>query len=134
MPKYLDENGVAYLWQKVNNKLNNKLIYYSKKKEEWDSNINMISQKDVLYIYSDYKKIEKDGQEILLPGIKIGDGKAFLIDLPFVGGDSNSEFEQQILDHINNDVIHVNLEEKNFWNNKLNCELTDNGNLIFNRN
>jgi len=37
-----------------------------------------------MYIYSDYKVVEKDGEEIYLPGIKIGDGKAFLIDIPFL--------------------------------------------------
>jgi hypothetical protein len=61
MPKYLDQDGVAYLWQKIHNNLNNKLKYYAKRKEEWNSDINMISEKNVLYIYTDYKTIEKDG-------------------------------------------------------------------------
>ena len=134
MPKYLDQDGVAYLWQKIHNNLNNKLKYYARRKEEWDSDISIISEKNVLYIYTDYKTIEKDGQQILLPGLKIGDGKAFLIDLPFVGGSNNDILEKQILDHINDNIIHVNLEEKNFWNNKLNYELSEDENLIFNRN
>jgi len=57
MPKYLDSSGVAYLWGKIKNNLNDKMVYYSKKKSEWDSDVEAISQKDVLYIYSDYKTI-----------------------------------------------------------------------------
>jgi len=43
MPKYLDSDGVAYLWGKLKNNLNNKMIYYSKKKAEWDLNKDLIS-------------------------------------------------------------------------------------------
>lgn len=133
MPKYLDQDGVAYLWQKINNNLNDKIDYYSKKKSEWDSEINFISQKNVLYIYEDYKIIYKDDEQIFLPGLKVGDGKTYLIDLPFIGG-NNDQFESKLLDHINNNIIHVSLEEKNFWNNKLNySEIVDKENLIFNR-
>ena len=84
MPKYLDSDGVAYLWGKLKNNLNNKMIYYSKKKTEWDSDKFFISEKNVIYIYSDYKTIERQGKEIVSPGIKIGDGTSYLIDLPFL--------------------------------------------------
>jgi len=57
MPKYLDSSGVAYLWKKLKNNLNNKIVYYSKKKSEWDADRDIIAEKDVLYIYSDYKTI-----------------------------------------------------------------------------
>ena len=131
MPRYLDPDGVAFLWRKLKNNLNNRLIYQSKKKQEWDSDISKISQKNVLYIYSDYKTIQKDGQQILLPGIKIGDGKSYLIDIPFLN-DTNNEIEQMVLDHINNDVIHIQSGERDFWNNKLNYSL-DKQNLTLNR-
>ena len=131
MPRYLDPDGVAFLWGKLKNNLNNRLIYQSKKKQEWDSDISKISQKNVLYIYSDYKTIQKDGQQILLPGIKIGDGKSYLIDIPFLN-DTNNEIEQMVLDHINNDVIHIQSGERDFWNNKLNYSL-DKQNLTLNR-
>ena len=54
-----------------------------------------------------------------VPGIKIGDGSAYVVDLPFVN---------------------ITSEQVNFWNNKVNCyletELTDEGNnetLVFTR-
>lgn len=135
MPKYLDSDGVAYLWRKIKNNLNNKMIYYSKTKSEWNLNRDFMSQKNVLYIYTDYKTIEKDGEQILIPGLKIGDGTTYLIDLPFVNDTSRgSELEQLILDHINNKVIHISAEERNFWNNKLNLLLQpDTQTLVFNR-
>lgn len=57
MPKYLDSDGVAYLWGKFKHNLNDKITYYSRTKSDWDSDRTLISEKDVLYIYSDYKVI-----------------------------------------------------------------------------
>ena len=68
-----------------------------------------------------------------IPGIKIGDGRAYVQDLPFI----DEELRDTIMEHINNQDIHVSLQEKLFWNNKINVndsmELVD-GSLIFNRN
>ncbi len=133
MKKYLNSQGTAYLWSKIKNiKPENALIYESKTVEEWNSDISLISQKGTLYIYSDYKMIVDDeDNEIFLPGLKIGDGKAYLIDLPFL---NTGALDQQILDHINNNVIHVSLQDRRFWNEKLNYRLeADEQTLIFNR-
>ena len=133
MPKYLDSDGVAYLWGKLKNNLNNKIVYYSRTKDEWNADASLIAQKDVLYIYSDYKIIQKDGKQILLPGLKIGDGMSYLIDMPFVNS-TDSGIEQLILDHINNNVIHISAAERNFWNNKLNYSFNEESqNLTLNR-
>lgn len=118
MPKYLDSDGVAYLWRKLKNNLSNKMVYYSKKRADWDADRDMVSQKDVLYIYSDYKLIEQDGKQIYIPGIKIGDGTSYLIDLPFANQNKNSEIEDLLLDHINNKIVHISAEQRDFWNNK----------------
>ena len=134
MPKYLDDSGVVYLWKKLKHDFNNRMVYYSKKKNEWNADRDIIAEKDALYIYSDYKTIQKDGQQILIPGLKIGDGISYLIDIPFVN--DNSEFEDLLLDHINNRIIHVSLNDRDFWNNKLNLvDLVDlqDENLILNR-
>lgn len=119
MKKYLDSQGTAFLWSKIKNiKLDNTLVYESKTVEEWNSDKDLISQKGTLYIYSNYKIInDEDDNEIFLPGIKLGDGKAFLIDLPFLNTDP---FDEQILNHINNNIIHISLQDRKFWNNKLN--------------
>lgn len=132
MKKYLDSQGTAFLWRKIKNiKLDNTLVYESKTVEEWNSDKNLISQKGTLYIYNNYKVIkDEDDNEIFLPGIKLGDGKAYLIDLPFLNTDP---LDEQILDHINNNVIHVSLEDRRFWNNKLNLVQPESQTLILNR-
>lgn len=134
MPKYLDPQGVSYLWSKVQDISKDKLIYYSKTKEQWNINPQLLSKKDVLYIYTNYKKIRKQGEQdqIIIPGLKVGDGKSYLIDLPFINT-SNSDFENILLQHINNKTIHVTQEEKIFWSNKLNLFLQEE-NLVLNRN
>ena len=48
--------------------------------EAWNSNPRLKSVKDIIYVYTDYKVV--NGQPI--PGIKVGDGLAFVVDLPFV--------------------------------------------------
>ena len=134
MPKYLDSDGVAYLWRKLKNNLSNKMVYYSKKKADWDADRDIVSQKDVLYIYSDYKLIEQDGKQIYMPGIKVGDGTSYLIDLPFANQNKNSEIEDLLLDHINNRIVHISAEQRDFWNNKLKLSLTPQSQtLVLNR-
>lgn len=132
MPNYLDTEGVAFLWRKIKNINNNKFTYYSKTKEEWNSDITFLSEKNVLYIYSNFKIFSKNGQEeTYLPGLKIGDGKSYLIDLPFLN-DFDNNIEKVLLDHISNNSIHISDQQRSFWNNKLNYELQDET-LILNR-
>ena len=112
MPKYLDSDGVAYLWGKIKHNLNDKMTYYSRTKSDWDSDRTLISEKDVLYIYSDYKVIQKDGQKIYLPGLKIGDGLAYVVDLPFV--------DTIYMKHITDTDIHITAEERTLSQRMLN--------------
>lgn len=80
-----------------------------------------------MYIYSDARSYEEEYTEnnetlartVYVPGIKIGDGSAYVVDLPFVN---------------------VTSEQINFWNNKVNCYLEpelvvggDDETLIFTR-
>ena len=89
---------------------------------EWAGRAGEISQEGVFYVYTDYSQDEQ-GKNI--PAVKIGDGLAYIGDLPFTKAD--------FLSHVNNTTIHVTQEEKNFWNNKIRCYILqeDNENLIF---
>lgn len=91
----------------------------------WNSQKTLISKKDVVYVYTDHESKTVDGKTTNIPGIKIGDGKAYLIDLPFT--------DTLMMDHIHNSGIHVTQNEKNFWNNKIRCyiDATNDSNLIF---
>ena len=103
----------------------------------WNAARGFIPLEGELIVYNDYKSIQKtiDGElkTVQVPGIKIGDGQTYVQDLPFI----DEELRDKIMMHIDNPNIHVTLQEKIFWNNKLNvddnAELVD-GALIFNRN
>ena len=73
-------------------------------------------------IYTDYDSYQKEingrVKTVLIPGIKIGDGGAYVQDLPFV----DEDLRDTLMDHINNMDLHVTLGEKTFWNNKINVD------------
>lgn len=93
--------------------------------EEWNSHRELIAQKNVVYVYSDHETNE-EGQAV--PGFKVGDGLAYLIDLPF-----NDDLA---IRHIYNTGIHVTPEEKEFWNNKVTAYInaSDTEQLILTKN
>ena len=97
----------------------------------WQTKPNFIPNTGDIIIFLDKEILTKDNQIITIPGIKIGDGDAYNLDLPFIG----DEILDQLLDHIFNSSIHTTSVEKTFWNNKLNCEdVVVRGTLILNRN
>ena len=84
--------------------------------EEWEAGAgNVISERGVFYIYSDGYML-MDGTKI--PRIKIGDGLAYISDLPFF----DAKLRQELTDHIEDIDIHVSLAEKRAWWNKLNID------------
>lgn len=86
---------------------------YDDTTENWNAQIDYIPRLGAVIIYSDYATL--DGQNI--PNIKIGDGMAYLVDLPFVADD----LRDAVLKHISNTTIHVTAAEKDAWNNKVTC-------------
>lgn len=56
--------------------------------ENWNSRTMLVGERSHIYIYSDYASAEIDGETILVPAMKIGDGNSYLIDMPFVTGGS----------------------------------------------
>jgi hypothetical protein len=69
-----------------------------------------------------------------VPRVKIGDGNAFLIDLPF----TTDNVVNQLLEHTEDSYLHLVAGEREKWNDKVRCYIdsTDNGdlNLIFTNN
>ena len=106
---------------------------YTDTTENWNEKIGYIPERGDIVIYSDKGQIVDDyGETVNVPGVKIGDGNAYLIDLPFVGADVRYQILTELRAHTGNTTIHVTDAEKQFWNNKLNCTVND-GNLILNR-
>ena len=76
----------------------------------WAAKGSLVSEANTLYIYTDYQQ-DSEGNDI--PGIKIGDGNAYLVDKPFL--------DTIYYEHVNDTDIHITAEEREFWNNKVRC-------------
>ena len=90
--------------------------------ENWNNTRGFIPLVGEVIVYTDYSSYEKEVhgeiRTILVPGIKIGDGNAYVQDLPFV----DKDLRDTLIEHINNMDLHVTLGEKTFWNNKINVD------------
>lgn len=98
----------------------------------WNSDISYIPSSGQIVIYSDRGTIQKNGQSQNVPGIKIGDGLAYLVDLPFVGDDQIQSVLAVLQQHVADTNAHVSAADRDKWDNKLNYTLSDET-LILNR-
>lgn len=73
---------------------------------EWSERTDLVSVKNNIYVYTDYKQV---GDQYIA-GVKIGDGLAYVVDLPFL--------DAQFQSHAADSDIHVTPQEKAFWNAK----------------
>ena len=100
-----------------------------KTNKNWEDYDRVVSKQGTIYVYTE-DNLNVDAA----PKMKIGDGSAYICDLPFITDDLQREIEN----HIANEEVHTTLSEKQFWNNKINVidregGVVDNV-LIFNRN
>ena len=93
--------------------------------ENWNADPTIRTEEKTIYVYADYQTTS-DGKTVA--GIKIGDGDAYLIDMPFI--------DTIPMAHVNDSAIHVSPEDRAFWNNKVRCyySLEDENRLIFTTN
>lgn len=82
----------------------------------WNANSSYIPPAGAIIIYSDYAT----ENNINIPNVKIGDGLAYLIDLPYVSDD----LRNQVLSHVSNTTVHITAAERTAWNNKVSCSTT----------
>lgn len=82
------------------------LPMYFATEEEWASQTSLVSELNAIYVYTDHKQVGDQN----IAGFKIGDGLAYVVDLPFTDA---------LMDlHMQNNEIHVTAEERAFWNAK----------------
>ena len=99
----------------------------------WNAQPQFVPLLGEVIIYTDHGQIQDEfGNTVNVPGIKIGDGSAYLIDLPFTDDETRYQILTELRQHTGNLEIHVTSEQKKFWSNKLNVTV-ENGNLILNR-
>lgn len=95
----------------------------------WSAQTSYVPRSGDIIVYSDKDTIVEDGVTKLVPGFKIGDGNAYVVDLPF----TDTAIVHRLMAHMNDMEAHVTNQERTFWNNKLNLSL--NGETLeFNRN
>lgn len=97
--------------------------------EGWDEKSGYVPPRGNIIIYSDRRVIEG----VPYPGIKIGDGNSALPHLPWFGADDVVDLAHRLDVHVADEDVHVTPEEKAFWNNKLNYDLSSEK-LILTRN
>lgn len=95
-------------------------------KANWAAARGFIPLAGEVIVYNDYKtktyEVEEYGEivtkTVLIPNVKIGDGNSYVQDLPFV----DTDLRDTLMEHINNQELHTTLQEKTFWNNKINVD------------
>ena len=101
-----------------------------KTNSSWETEGRVISVKGTIYVYTD-----DDPNSGKSPRLKIGDGLAYICDLPFVTDD----LANIINGHIADDKVHITNTQRQFWNDKVTAYISekdpnnlilDDGNLI----
>lgn len=94
--------------------------------ENWNNARGFIPMAGEVIVYTDYETktytVEEYGETVTktveIPNIKIGTGNAYVQDLGFV----DEKTRDILMAHIQDHDIHVTLQEKLFWNNKINVD------------
>lgn len=108
--------------------LSSETLIFSGTTAYWNSQTDLIGKSGAIYIYEDYAK----NGDINIPNIKIGDGKAYLIDNPFI----TASVEDLLAAHIDDTVKHITEQERESWNNKVRCYINteDDETIVFTTN
>jgi len=111
----------------------------------WNEASGFIPLKGEMVIYTDWKPkyvVDIDGRYVLdqqgnkfrcfvdnepqfIPGLKVGDGKAYVQDLPFV----DEELRARLIEHIEDHEVHLLTGEREFWNSKV--DIIDEDDIIY---
>ena len=86
----------------------------------WATKTTYVPRTGEIIVYSDRNVIGG----VNYPGVKIGDGTTYVVDLPFLGDDIAGQIIGVMNNHIANNSIHVTPAEKEYWNNKLDSGVT----------
>ena len=93
--------------------------------EEWAAHSRYRAPAGTICVYTDHGTYkDTNNNDVVVPGIKISDGLAYIEDQPFVGDDVWKAIKKELEDHINDQIRHITAEERAFWNNKLNCDVS----------
>ena len=106
-------------------------VVISKTKAEWDAQPTLRTQLNTIYVYTDAFTYNDGTEDIVVAGIKIGDGNAYLIDKPFI----TDYLANVLMEHMQDNERHLNEGERDKWNNKITCsDEISNETLVLTRN
>lgn len=88
----------------------------------WNEQITYVPPRGQLIVYTDGNVID----DISYPKFKVGDGSAYVVDLPF----SEGEYETMLQNHLANQTIHLTTTDREKLQNSVVLTL-DSENLIF---
>ena len=106
--------------------INTRIQFKRDTTENWNNAVGFIPLAGEVIVYTDYEtktyQTEEYGETVTktvqIPNIKIGTGNAYVQDLAFV----DEKTRDILMAHIEDHDIHVTLQEKVFWNNKINVD------------
>lgn len=105
-------NSVLLEGNKTLEELGLRAIYYGTT-AYWAEQSTLITEEGALYVYSDSSSTIIDGETVLIPSFKIGDGESLLRTTPFV---VDADLNAQLLTHIDDTSVHITEEERTRWN------------------
>lgn len=106
-------------------------IYYDTT-ANWNLMPDLVGERGSIYVYSDRIQHEDEvGNITFIPGLKVGDGNAYLIDLPF----TDADMLISLAEHIRDNTRHITQVERIFWNNKVSSyvDQEDTENLVLSK-
>lgn len=110
----------------MSSKIDTRIQFKRDTTENWNNARGFIPLAGEVIVYTDYEvktyMVQEYGETVTktveIPNIKIGTGNAYVQDLGFV----DEKTRDILMAHIQDHDIHVTLQEKVFWNNKINVD------------
>lgn len=110
----------------MSSKIDTRIQFKRDTTENWNNARGFIPMAGEVIVYTDYETktytVQEYGETVTktveIPNIKIGTGNAYVQDLGFV----DEKTRDILMAHIQDHDIHVTLQEKVFWNNKINVD------------
>ena len=93
---------------------------------EWAARTDYVPLAGEIIVYTDHDEVGG----ISVPAVKIGDGSAFAVDLPFVSDDIRAILQ----DHAANAAIHISAADRDAWNGTVRCYYDENETVVFTTN
>ena len=116
-------NGVELLGDKSSENLR---IVTTGTTAEWAARTDYVPLAGEIIVYTDHD--EAGG--ISVPAVKIGDGSAYAVDLPFVSDDIRTILQE----HVADTAVHITAADRDAWNGKVRCYYDENETVVFTTN